>query len=167
MEPQLESIVIGTLGLDVLLAMAAYQTLARTPQWQTDPGRLTAITLVAIGCHIAHSLEEWHFEFYISFPALLGLVPWPEAFFVTFNSVWVLLWCLSIPAIYRRMRVALLPLWFLALASVANGLFHPTVSLLQMGYFPGLATAMPVGIAGFCLLLALLQFTGSKNAEAR
>ena len=163
MQPELESILIGTLGLDVLLALAVYQSLTRMPQWQVNQKRLISVTGLAVGCHIIHSLEEWHFEFYSRFPALLGLAPWPESFFVTFNSLWVVAWCLSIPALSNKISLAIVPIWFLALASVANGLFHPIVALLQLGYFPGLVTALPVGVVGAYLLVALLRFTTSKQ----
>ena len=59
----------------------------------------------------------------------------------------------------RRRQVALFPLWFLGIASVANGLIHPLLALNAGGYFPGLVTSPLVGAVGALLLARLSRVT--------
>ena len=70
-----------------------------------------------------------------------------------------MVWALSLPLACRPVRAAFFPLWFLGLAAVGNGLAHPAFALLSGGYFPGLWTALPAGIAGFFLLRHLRYST--------
>ena len=59
----------------------------------------------------------------------------------------------------RRWQVALFPLWFLGVAGVANGLFHPLLALDAGGYFPGLVTSLLVAAVGLLLLAQLARVT--------
>jgi len=42
---------------------------------------------------------------------LLGLRPWPEVFFVSFNLIWLVAWVVALLTV-KRARIALFPLWF-------------------------------------------------------
>ena len=90
---------------------------------------------------------------------MLGLSPWSPRFFVSFNLFWIALWALSLWALSARKRAALFPLWFLGIASVANGVFHPALAFRAGGYFPGLLTSTFVGVAGGWLLRCLFLLT--------
>jgi hypothetical protein len=99
------------------------------------------------------------------FPALLGLAPWSTAFFVSFNMFWIAIWSCSCWGATAGWRVALFPLWFLAVAGLANGVAHPLLSVRAAGYFPGLFTSPVVGVAGFLLVRQLVLATGSVHQK--
>ena len=104
-----------------------------------------------------HFGEEYATGFQRLFPQWLGLDSWSDIFFVAFNGAWIAIWALSILALKRRPipLAALIALWFLGLAAIANGVGHPLLALANRGYFPGLVTAPFLGIAGFMLLRGL------------
>ena len=92
-------------------------------------------------------------------PAAFGLAPLSLRLFVSFNLAWLGIWALSVWGLARRRHVALFPLWFLGVASVANGLLHPLLALNARGYFPGLATSPLVAVVGALLLARLSRVT--------
>jgi hypothetical protein len=121
---------------------------------------LTWIAGVAIVLQATHFMEELSRGFDAAFPRLFGLDPLPRAGFVGFNVLWLLVWAMSAVLVVRGARGAAWPLWFLGLASVANGIAHPLMSVWTDGYFPGLVTSIPAGVAGAFLLLRLARLTG-------
>jgi len=117
---------------------------------------LVAVTLVAQALHFG---EELATGFELRFPALFGLGPMSNGFFVSFNVGWLAIWMLAGWGLARRFRPALFPLWFLAIGSAMNGIAHPLLALRAGGYFPGLVTSPLVGVAGFLLLRRLATIT--------
>jgi hypothetical protein len=161
MSDELRSIVLGTAGLSLALAMAGVLTLARPARGDSVRLRTvvdSAVLVLAIQC--AHVTEELSTGFPARFPVLLGLAPWPIAFFVPFNAFWIVVWGISCYGVMGGRRAAMLPLWFLAIASVANGVAHPLMSARTGGYFPGLFTSPLLGVAGVVLVRRLLRVTG-------
>jgi hypothetical protein len=104
-------------------------------------------------------MEEFVTGFEQRFPALLGLPAWSERFFVAFNLVWLSLWILSAVGLQRGYRAALFPVWFFAIAAMANGIAHPLLAVVAKGYFPGLITSPVLGVLGVLLWLSLLALT--------
>lgn len=154
----LTSFAIGTLGLTALLAMSAALVWRRpgTRSWALGPARMAVVANLLL--HALHLAEETVFGFHVRFPALLGLAPWPTPLFVGFNLVWVGVWASAlVPAALGRGLGTCC--WFLALASIANAVAHPLLSLVTRGYFPGLLTAPLVGLAGVVLLRSLYRAT--------
>lgn len=96
--------------------------------------------------------------FHRLFPPLLGLPPWGSTFFLLFNGSWLTIWLAILvgPASWRDHYFARVALWFLALAGLANLVVHPALALLVGGYFPGLITAFPLGVAGALLAARLM-----------
>jgi len=117
------------------------------------------VAIVAVGVQAVHFAEESTAGFYRDFPGLLGLAPWPPAFFVSFNLLWLVVWALGIRGVAARRRIWLFPLWFLGIASAANGVVHPLLAIRTGGYFPGLLTSPLVGVAGVVLLRRLAGVT--------
>jgi hypothetical protein len=107
-------------------------------------------------------MEEFVTRFADRFPALLGLPVWPEDFFVIFNLIWLSLWILSAIGLQRGYRIALFPIWFFAIAAMANGIGHPMLVVVARGYFPGLITSPVVGIVGVLLWIRLQALTKSS-----
>jgi hypothetical protein len=156
-----QSILFGTLGLSAAAVVALALALARkgiADEHLHSTRRISALTLCAQSVHFA---EEYLQQFYLRFPALLDLAAWPETFFVTFNCAWLAFWAVAIAAIAKLRRAVTFPLWFLAIASVANGIAHPLLAWAVGGYFPGLWSSPLVGILGFVLLRKLVFATRS------
>ena len=167
MTEELRSVLLGTAGLSVAAVIALLLTVSRAGIGADKPQLRAAVLtmVVAILFQAAHFAEEVATGFHQRFPELLGLTPWPPAFFVSFNLFWLTIWSLSIWGFIAHRRVALFPLWFLSLACVANGLAHPALSALTGGYFPGLATSPLVGVIGILLLRRLIVMTDGSGAS--
>ncbi len=168
MPEALRSILLGTAGLSLAAAAAAFLTLTRGGVNAAEPQLRVALRLavVAVLAQAAHFAEEAGTGFDQRFPEILGLTGWSSAFFLLFNLFWLAAWALSIWGLSARWRPALFPLWFLAIAGVANGLAHPLLSIRTGGYFPGLFTSPLVGVAGVLLFRSLLVVTGRVGSEA-
>ncbi len=160
MPDALVSILIGTLGLTVIAVVSLVLTQLRalhTDEQQTRS--LQRLILIGVAIHTTHTGEELYGAFYEAFPLLFDLAPWPIGFFVSFNAAWIVIWLVSAYAIRRRL--AAFPIWFLAFASVVNGVAHPAMSMVAGGYFPGLVTSPIAGVFGIILTRTL--YTSSKR----
>ena len=161
MSENLLGILPSLTGLGIAALVALLLTLTRAAG---DPDRNKAssvmrLVLFAIVIQSAHFTEELLQGFHERFPELLGLPAWPVAFFVSFNLFWIATWLLCLAGLRARLRVALFPVWFLAICSTMNGVFHPLFALAEGRYFPGLWTSPVSGIVGLWLLRRLTRFT--------
>ena len=168
MAEEVLSVLVGTAGLSVAALIAAGLTLARgsTVVGSAQLRTAVVIAVVTLLCQSAHFAEELLTGFPERFPALLGLVPWSTMFFVSFNMFWIVVWGLSCWGATTGMRAALFPLWFLAIASLANGVAHPLLSAQAGRYFSGLFTSPLVGVAGLALLRQMALATGDVRLES-
>jgi hypothetical protein len=157
------SVILGTLGLTLAAIVALVLTYSRAGVAGEHVARVRRIATFAVVGQAAHFSEEYLHQFYIRFPAQLGLAPWSEGFFVSFNVIWLVAWLLAIASLIRFPRLAAFPLWFLAIACVANGVVHPLLSLAVGGYFPGLWSSPVVGILGLMLVNAIASATRTRN----
>ncbi len=114
---------------------------------------------IAILAQAGHFAEELTTALHERLSAAFGLPPMSLGLFVSFNVTWLVIWALSAWGLARRHHVALFPLWFLGIASVANGLLHPLLALNAGGYFPGLATSPLMAVVGALLLARLARVT--------
>lgn len=160
----LQSVLVGTMGLATAAIAAVILTVSRQIHLSTvrELNRVRQIVAMAVFLQCVHFAEEWSTGFQTRFPEMLGLVPWSNAFFVSFNVTWIAIWCICIAFLRNRPRILWFPVWFLAIASVANGIVHPVLSVVSGGYFPGLWTSPLVGIAGVVLLRALIRLTSQR-----
>ncbi len=165
MNEELRSVLLGTAGLSVGAIVAVVLTVTRGPIGAGVAELRAAVRLAAVAVllQFAHFAEELATGFRERFPELLGLAPWSSRFFVSFNLFWLAAWGLSLPGLAARRRVALFPLWFLAIAGLANGVAHLVFSARVGGYFPGLFTSPLVGILGLLLMRRLLQITAAPG----
>ncbi|HJY39502.1 MAG TPA: HXXEE domain-containing protein [Steroidobacteraceae bacterium] len=112
----------------------------------------------------AHSTEESIGQLWVSFPParfVSGLVATnPEHGFVFLNICIVALgaWCYFWP-VRRQWRIATPIIWLWTVIEMINGVVHPSWSILQRGYTPGVITA-PVLLV-LALYLATLQHRSS------
>ena len=164
MNENLRSIFVGTAGLSVAAVAALLLTLLRPLIGDRASRERTAgIFLLGLAVQSLHFMEEFVTGFEQRFPALLGLPGWSERFFVVFNLAWISLWILSAVDLQKGYRAALFPVWFFAIAAMANGVAHPLLAVVSRGYFPGLITSPVLGVLGVSLWLRLLALTKSSK----
>jgi hypothetical protein len=161
MSESLRSELAGTSGLGAAAVAALLLTLLRDPANSDRPARERAVGLFLIGLALQclHFAEEFATRFHERFPSLLGLRPWSPEFFVAFNLVWLVVWALSAFGLRAGYRPAFFPVWFFAIAAVANGIAHPLLTVAARGYFPGLVTSPLLGVAGIALWARLWALT--------
>ena len=152
--------VVGLIFLSIVLAVAVLMAIhgrASNPA----PARIIPLGLLALALQTLHFTEELMTGFHLRFPALLRLDEWSPAFFVSFNLAWIALWVMALGALGRGSRglPAMIVLWFLGLAAIVNGVVHPLLSLATASYFPGTASAFPLGAAGVLLIRRLAGAT--------
>ncbi|MGD2069686.1 MAG: HXXEE domain-containing protein [Gemmatimonadota bacterium] len=153
----MRSWLLGTTGLWMVLAVSVGLSWTRpfAPLERTGRRRLLVAGSVAILAQAAHFLEELATGFPRRFPEVLGLDPWSGGPFAAFNVTWLCLWVASLWAAAAGRRWAEWPIWFLAVALVANAVAHPLLALAGRAYFPGLVTAVAAGAVGLWLLATL------------
>jgi hypothetical protein len=164
MNENLRSILVGTAGLSGGAVAALLLTILRKPV-ESDLAcreRTARLFLMGLAAQCLHFMEEFVTRFPDRFPALLGLPPWSATFFVIFNLIWLSVWMLSAIGVEKGYWLALFPVWFFAIASIANGIAHPVLAIASRGYFPGLISSPVVGVLGVLLWLRLLELTRSS-----
>lgn len=122
------------------------------------PTRLVGpVYLASIAAQTCHFIEEYAGRLYELVPPLFDLSPLPAQKFVAFNLIWIGIFLVSAVGVFRRIRLALLPVWFMALiGGIGNSIFHTWLAVQGGGYAPGLVSALinlPLGIALVILLL--------------
>jgi hypothetical protein len=156
----LRGILIGTSGLSAAAFAALLLAILRSHH--LDPAareRIARLFLIGLAAQCLHFMEESVTGFPERFPALLGLPAWPVDFFVAFNLTWLSIWILSAIGLHKGYWFALFPIWFFAIASIANGIAHPLLAVSVRGYFPGLITSPVVGVLGLLLARRLQALT--------
>ena len=163
MNDNLRGILIGTSGLSAAAFAALLLAILRSHHLDPAARQRTAhLFLIGLAAQCLHFMEESVTGFPERFPALLGLPAWPADFFVVFNLTWLSIWIVSTIGLLRGHWFALFPIWFFAIASIANGVAHPVFAISVRGYFPGLITSPVVGALGVSLALRLHALTRAK-----
>lgn len=163
MTAELSSILLGTTALWIAALLALLLSLSRPAIGRDYRKGIRWLSGFTLALQLLHFGEEYLHRFYLRFPELLGLAAWPELFFVAFNLAWLTIWGAAIACLEKFPRAAAFPLWFLAIASAANGVAHPLMAAAVDGYFPGLWSALPPGILGFLLLRRLAVATARSG----
>ena len=156
MPAALPSELAGPAFLAFVLAAAIAVAAWRGPP--AAPSRAAFAGCLALALQAAHVGEEFLAGFHLRMPPLIGLEPWSAEFFVAFNLAWIALWALALRSFAgggAAPLAARAALWFLALAAIGNAVWHPALSIATGSFFPGTATALPLGIAGLLLVRAL------------
>ena len=121
-----------------------------------DPDQLLPWYLLALGIQLLHFLEEYLTDFTSVMPRLVGDDPYPMDFWVTFNLVAYFVFTVGGIIIYKRWREwMIIPLFFILVAVVFNGVGHLGLALYVRGYFPGFFTALIYLVIGPILLKRL------------
>ena len=124
--------------------------------------RLAQWYFVALAVQCLHFVEEYVGMLYIELPALFELPPIEKDEFVNFNLVAYAIFILGGVAILKNARsFMLIPIFFILLGVLANGIIHVLLAIWTGGYFAGLYTAIIYLFLG-PLLLKLLNKVSSK-----
>jgi protein-S-isoprenylcysteine O-methyltransferase Ste14 len=165
MDETLRSQLVGTAGLSAAALAAVLLTLGRTPVAGASTARQRTSLLYAalVLVQALHAAEEYVTGFSVAFPSSLGLAPWPPTFFLAFNGVWLAIWIAAGIGLRAGNHVAHAPVWFLAIAAIANGVAHPLLAIRAGGYFPGLITSPLLAVGGVLLWRRLMVMTESRQ----
>lgn len=118
--------------------------------------RIVSIYLIAIAVQCMHVCEEYLMNFHIKLPELLGYDEWSGKLFVAFNLIWLFVFVLAAYGLLHNVRLAYLVVWFFAIVGgIGNGIFHPVLSIIEGGYFPGLITSAAHLVVGIVLIKEL------------
>jgi hypothetical protein len=149
------------LNIGLIAALIAWLTTGE--DWR-EPHRLIAPVFVAsIVVQALHFSAEYQERLYETLPPLFGLEPIGATRFAAFNGVWLLIFVVAAIGVYRKHRLALLMVWFMALLGcIGNAVFHGWLAMRSGGYSPDVVTALlnlPIGV----FLIALL--TGPQGRD--
>lgn len=117
----------------------------------------------------AHSTEESFGQLWASFPParfVSGLISSDlERNFVFLNVCIVAfgVWCYFWP-VRRQWSIATPILWLWIVVETINGLVHPTWSVIQGGYTPGVVTAIPLFVLAVYLATRVSRRTPLPDA---
>lgn len=144
-------------ALGMAAVVAAHLARSRPSPADRAVERKAAATALAIALIVQafHFGEEYLTGFHDRLGPLLGLPAMPASVFVAFNVTWLTIWFVAIPGVAKGNPLALFAAWFLAIAGLINLVAHPLMALAAGGYFPGVVTAVPIGIAAGVLLRRL------------
>ena len=137
------------LDIGLIASLVAWLT---TGAGRPYPPRLAGLLfLTSIVIQTFHFMEESAGRLYELAPPLFNLGPLPAQKFTIFNLIWIGIFLISAVGVFKQVRLALLPVWFMALVGgIGNSIFHTWFAVQSGGYAPGLATALinlPLGIA--------------------
>jgi len=119
---------------------------------------------IALAVQCFHFIEEYVGEIYIRLPQLFELPPIDKDEFVIFNLVAYAVFILGGIALFRNYRgVMVIPIFFVLLGVMANGIIHVLLALWTASYFPGLYTALLYLFLGPYLIRML---TGKRGLTA-
>lgn len=161
MNPTVSSLLptIVILGIAAMLALFLMLTSRWTDQFGNHIRSTIYVVIITIIFQAAHFSEELLTGLDKRLPDFFGLAPMSTQFFITFNLFWLFIWAVSTWGLAKQVRLALFPIWFLAIGSIINGVGHPLLAALTAGYFPGLITAPLMGIMGLLLVKRLQLIT--------
>jgi hypothetical protein len=131
-----------------------------------DPERVLPLYLLALATQFLHLTEEFSTEFYRR---------WPEEIFdapamspkthVAINMVSYAAFTLGAVGLYRRIKAAMVIVWFFTLMGVVgNAIQHPLYAAKVRGYFPGLYTSVVYWLFGPALVRRLWATRQSMSA---
>jgi hypothetical protein len=138
--------------------MASLSAWLMTGAGRPYPHRLVRpLFLASIAIQTFHFVKEYAGEVHELVPPLFSFSPLPAEKFVVINLIWIGIFLVSAVGVFRGVRLALLPVWFMALiGGIGNSIFHTWLAVQGGGYAPGLATALinlPLGVALVVMLV--------------
>jgi hypothetical protein len=160
---QLQFMGPAVMGLNVGLVVS-YLAWLNGVYPKADACRVGSLYLVGIAVQCLHLCEEYLTGFHAMFPEWAFGYRWSDRLFVSFNLIWLSVFVLAAWGVFNNVRLAYLVVWFFALiGGVGNGIFHPVLSVIRGGYFPGLVTSLPHLVVGVLLVIELVKRDGPRR----
>ena len=99
-------------------------------------------------------------NFTTAMPALFEQEPYPTDYWLVFNMVAYFIFILGGIALYKeRKEYAIIPLFFILVGVLLNGIAHIGLSIYSGGYFPGMITAVLYLVIGPVLMKRIFKTT--------
>jgi hypothetical protein len=142
----------------VLISMVFY---FRTAYFKAPyPDKLLPLYLLALGIQMLHFAEEYLTHFNVKVAQLFGHDPYPLDALLAFNMVAYFFFILGGIILYKMIReLMFIPLSFILLGVVFNGVVHLATAIYSGGYFPGLYTGLIYLVLGPMLLRTVWKET--------
>jgi hypothetical protein len=120
--------------------------------------RLLPLYLFALSIQLLHFTEEYLTDFTSALPELLGLEPYPMDYWVVFNMVAYAVFIWGGIIIFKRIKkLMIIPLFFILIGVLFNGIVHVGLAIYTGGYFSGLYTALAFVVLGPVLLKRMIE----------
>lgn len=130
---------------------------------ETQNLKLAQWYFIALAIQCVHFIEEYVGMIYIELPSLLDIQPIGQDAFVLFNLGAYAIFILGGIALFRNYHgMMVIPIFFILMGVMANGIIHVLLALWQSSYFPGLYTALAYLVLGPYLIKLLLGGSGLK-----
>ncbi|MFC4872608.1 hypothetical protein [Negadavirga shengliensis] len=68
--------------------------------------------LSGVFIQLTHFLEEYYTRFYERLPLLFDARPWTACQFLTFNIIWIIIFCISVIGVFKKIHLSFLIMWF-------------------------------------------------------
>ncbi len=131
-----------------------------------DPLKVLPLYLLLMGIQCLHFAEEYVTDFHVELPNLLGQEPYPLDYWLTFNMTAYFFFIIGGIAIYKKKKeYMILPLFFIVIGVLLNGLGHVLLSIYSGGYFPGLYSALLYVLLGPILIKRIVYDATSSHLE--
>ena len=109
-----------------------------------SPSQILPLYLLALSIQMLHFAEEYVANFTTALPALFGQEPYPTDYWLVFNMVAYFIFILGAVVLFKKQKeYAVIPLFFILVGVLMNGIAHVGLSIYSGGYFPGMITAIP------------------------
>ena len=151
------SFTMGSVALFIPGIIISYLIYLKTFYYYSHQSdKLLTLYLLALAIQLIHFTEEYLTGFTTALPKLLGSVPYPVDYWLTFNMVAYALFILGGIVLYKRIKeYMIIPLFFILFGVLFNGIAHVLLSIYVKGYFPGLYTALIYLVLGPVMLLRI------------
>lgn len=130
----------------------------------SNSDKLLPLYLFALGLQFIHFTEEYLTNFTTELPKILDVEPYPIDYWLTFNMIAYFIFIVGGIALIKKIKeLMIIPLFFILIGVLFNGIVHILLSIYVGGYFPGLYTALVFTVLGPVLVARL--FYESKTIE--
>ena len=120
---------------------------------------------IALAIQCLHFIEEYMGTFYVQLPELMDTTPLEKDDFVLFNlSAYAIFIVGGIAIIKNYKALMLIPIFYILLGVLGNGVIHVLLGIWSWSYFPGLYTAIVFLFLGPVLIRMLLGKSSSAGS---
>ncbi|MDH3247136.1 MAG: HXXEE domain-containing protein, partial [Saprospiraceae bacterium] len=138
--------------------IVSYLAFLQISKRELDSHRILPLYLVALAVQLLHFTEEYLTDFVTKLPELFNQPPYPINFWIVFNMIAYAIFILGAISLFQNKKeFYVIPLFFILIGVVFNGIAHVLLAAFVGDYFPGLFTALAYLIIGPMLLRLVFQ----------